>query len=370
MKRILHVLGGLDRGGAESFVMNTARTIDKSKYKLTIATFLPPQNGKEYAYQEELNELGIKVIKIPDTRFSHPAKFANAVRRIIRSENIDVLHSHIDLMSALTLWGAFLGGVKHRIAHSHNTNNQRLNSGANVVVASFLRFVIKILATEKISCGCEAGDFLFGKHAKVTVIPNGIDVQKFMFSKKARAALRKQYKISPEATVLLNVGRLEAQKNQLYLLDIFDLYLKKHPQAYLFIVGDGSLKADLEKRCEELKLAKRVFLVPALGNINEYYSLADFFVLPSLFEGVPIVGIEAQASGLKCVLSDRTPAETALVPGTKFVGINPEDLNTWVETISEPLPTSARVKQNTDAKIMSYDITKTVKKLEKIYAAK
>lgn len=371
MKNLLHVIGGLDRGGAESFLMNTIRNLDRKKFNIIIATFMPPINGKKYAHQDELDKLGIKVVSIEDNRFSKPLNFISDIRKLASAENIDILHSHIDFMSALTLIGAQQAGVKKRIAHSHNTNNSQLNSLPKKMISVVLRRFINIFATDKVSCGHDAGRFLFGKNSKFIFIPNGIDTKKFKYSKDFRTRLRTKYKINTKSTILLNVGRLEEQKNQSFLIDVFHNYHTLNPDSFLFIIGDGSQRAALENKISRLKLTKNTFLIPSLPNIHEYYSAADYFLLPSLFEGIPIVGIEAQSNGLKCLFSSHTPKETKLSDRVLFLDIDgPDDDKKWSEKITNPNSETIRTQENSDPKISSYDISKTIIKLERVYDSK
>lgn len=371
MKNILHVIGGLDRGGAESFLMNTIRNIDRKKFNISVVTFMPPTNGKRYAHQDELDKLKIKTISIKDNRFRKPLNFISDIRNIAKAEKIDTIHSHIDFMSALTLIGAKQAGVKQRIAHSHNTDNSQLSSFFKKIISVILRQLINIFATDKISCGHDAGRFLFGKKAKFTLIPNGINTHKFKYSESLRAKIRNKYNITPKTTVLLNIGRLEKQKNQTFLLDVFSDYQTINPNSHLFIIGDGSLRNALEDKICRLDMAQYVTLLPSLPNIHEYYSAADFFMLPSLFEGVPIVGIEAQSNGLKCLFSNHTPKETKLLESSSFLNVdNPDSNKKWSSKIQNPTKAANRIKSNLNNKISAYDISKTIIKLEKIYDTK
>ena len=365
MKKILHVIGGLDNGGAEAYLMNSLRNIDRSKYKFGVVTFMAPRQGDKYVFEDELREMGVTLYRVDDNRFRHPKKFIADIAKIVSEGKYDTVHSHIDFMSALSLAGAKKGGATKRIAHSHNTNNAKLASKKMRMAASLLRKRLNSVATVRLACGEDAGKFLFGKGKKFTVIHNGIDLKKYAFDEKKRQKMRKNCGFSDDAVILLNVGRLEAQKNHQHLVDIFGDYSRRHPDSYLVIIGGGSLQNALEDKIASERLEDKVIIVspeevmPPKAGVDSYYSMADIFVMPSLFEGVPTAGIEAQAAGLKCLFSDKVPAETKLIDSAEFVPLEGGD---WLASMQ---PNADRKVK--DARLDEYDIKKTVKKLEEVY---
>ena len=363
MKTILHVVGGMDRGGAESYIMNTLRNIDHSKYHFIIATFIDPTDGKKYVYEDELKKLGVELVRLRDTRFSKPRDFERQIENLVRKRGVDIVHSHIDFMSALTLAGAKNGGAQKRIAHSHNTNNANLKSPVKRVISVFLRKRLNKLATHRIGCGQAAGEFLFGNNP-FAVVSNGIDIDKYKFDKVLRKKLRTQYKIKSTASVWISVGRLEEVKNHKFLIDLLHDYFIDS-DTHLFILGNGTLREELEKQISDLNLKERVHLLSARDDINEYYSLADFFLLPSFFEGVPTVGIEAQTNGLKCLFSDKVSTEVKMLDSSEFLPL--DNINKWVDLLKTEQPIGERLKHLQDDSVQAYNIKKTVKKLEEIY---
>ena len=362
MKNVLHIVGGLDRGGAEAYIMNTLRNIDRKKYRFIIATFMAPSNGDRYAYQDELETLGVEIVRLRDTRFSNPRDFEKQIELLVRKRGINIVHSHIDFMSALTLAGAKRGGAEKLIAHSHSTNNTKMKSPIKRFISIFLKRKLNKLATQRIGCGQAAGEFLFGNNP-FTVVPNGIDIERYKFSESLRDKLRGQYKINKSTSVWLTIGRLEEVKNQEFLIDL----IKDHfidSSEILFIIGNGSLHDNLQNQINNSGLSNRVYLLSARDDVNEYYSMADFFVLPSLFEGVPTVGIEAQANGLKCIFSDRVAKEVAVSENSLFL---PLDQDIWAKELKKK-PKGIKYRNNLqDKSIQAYNIKMTVKKLEEIY---
>lgn len=359
--KILHVIGGMDRGGAESYIMNTLRNIDRKKYQCDILVFLAPREDDKYFYQDELKKLGVEIIRVKDNRFRHPLKFIADVQKVLEDGKYDAIHSHIDFMSALTLTAARKAGVKKRISHSHNTNNSKFESKKMRVIAASLRRKLNREVTDRLACGIDAGKFLYGAKKDFTVIHNGIDLQKFRYNSNTRNMMRAKFDIDENAMVLLNVGRFEAQKNQEHLIDLFGDYVRKDKTAKLVIIGEGSLKRELEDKIASERLGKSVVLLPAQGDMERFYSMADVFVLPSLFEGVPTVGIEAQASGMTCLFSDKVPEETKLLDSVKFLPLD----DSWNAYIVKSTDRAAAVKNE---KVLEYDIKSTVKALEKVYS--
>lgn len=362
MKRILHIIGGLDRGGAESFIMNAWRNIDKTKYQFDILTFLPPQNGKKFAYEDELVSGGAKIFRIKDNRIQHPRRFENDIAAIVRENHYEIVHSHIDFMSALSLVGALKGGAKHRVAHSHNTYNKNLKSPLKALVSKILRKRLNKIATVKLACGKDAGVFLYGPNQNFTIIPNGIDFKKFQYSSDTRDKLRKEYNLGAKTRILLNVGRLEPVKNQAWLIDTFEELTKTIPDAALFIIGSGSLHEQLSSQIKSSSVDKKIFLLCSREDVYEYYSMADFFVLPSKFEGVPTVGIEAQASGLKCIFSTNVPKETKASSNVRFLSLSRPK---WIKELSKKYDTTKR--RDLDSDMNKFNIKNSVKKLEGVY---
>lgn len=363
MKRILHIIGGLDRGGAESFIMNAWRNIDRKKYQFDIVTFMQPRDGKKFAFEDELIRGGAKIYRVKDNRMKAPWKFENDIAKIVREGNYQIVHSHIDFMSALSLKGAKKGGAIHRISHSHNTFNKNLYSPIKKLVSVVLRAKLNKIATKKLACGIDAGKFLYGEGQEYTVINNGIDTEKFFFSAKYRKELRDKYKLGPKTKIILNAGRLEEVKNQAWLIDVFDKYHKDDSNSALFIMGDGALKSVLQEKIAQTESKKSIFLLDSQPDINKYYSMADIFALPSKFEGVPTVGIEAQVSGLPCLFSTAVPPETKILDNTEFLPIDSDDI--WLEKIK--MLNNLEQRSVLKSKIKRYDIHNSVKKLEEVY---
>ncbi len=367
MKKVLYVVGGLDHGGAESFIMNTLRNIDHKKYRFVIATFLNPRKDSNYAYADELKKMNVKIIKLKDTRFTRPWNFVKQFKRVCEEEKIDIIHSHIDFMSALPLLGAKKAGVKKRISHSHNTFNPRLNNLLGRIMYYIYRYIVRRVATKRLACGQAAGRFLYGKRARFQIVHNGITLKDFYFRSSVRYKMRKEFGLKANDNVLLTTARFERQKNQSFLIDVLNLLDDNYK---LIMVGDGSLRKGLEQKAKSYSLSSRVIFTGIRDDIGDFYSLADYFVLPSHFEGFPTVCVEARASGLKCILSDKISKEVGMLGDTKFLGINPVvSPSVWASYITDTLPNpiSKRASMKNNKKLQEFDVKETAKVLEAIY---
>lgn len=359
-QKILHVLGGLDHGGAEAFIMNALRFINRSKYEFGIATFMQPKNGEKFDFEDELKAMGVKLYHVADNRFKNPLKFENDIAKLVKENGYTTVHSHIDFMSALVLAGAKKGGATKRIAHSHSVNNMKINSKKMQLISGVLRRKLNRVATERIACGEDAGKFLFGPKQRFTVIHNGVDLERFRFNANTRHKMRVKCGFDDDEMILLNIGRLEEVKNHGKVIDIFGDYLRKNKKAHLIIIGNGSLKEMIEEKIASERLGDYVTLIPAQDKVELYYMMADVFVMPSLFEGIPNVGVEAQACGMKCLFSDKVPREVKILDSTEFIPLNGD----WLGSIKRAENRNAAVKQ---PGVKAFDIKETVKALEAVY---
>lgn len=369
MKKILHIIGGMDRAGAETFLRNILLNMPRGKYEFGILTFLEPQNGEKYAYQEELEKIGVKFYHIKDTRFTHPLRFREQIAKVVREKHYKIIHSHNDFMSALLLNAAKKGGAKTLISHAHSTSNARVNSPLKRFWEFILIKKLRKVAHIKLACGEAAGEYLYGKKKDFTIIPNGIDLSTFAFNTDARATYRTAHKIGENTIVLLNIGRLETVKNQSFLIDVFEKIASKNPDSALFIVGNGSLKSALKQKIKSSSHADKIFLKDAQPNTSELYSMADYFLLPSLFEGLPMVSVEAQASGLPCFFSKNVSKEANIQKKAVFLPIeNPEK---WAMAVLSTKKQDLKSRKNAwrSDNISLFDISKSAEKLERIYDA-
>lgn len=359
-KVILQVVGAMNMGGAETFLMNVLRNINHEKYRLIFLCYL---DGK-YDYANEIEKLGGRIIRIPDTRITNPIKFIHNIEKIIESEKVDVVHSHVDLSSGYAMLAAKNAGVKIRIAHAHSAS---VTISKNIVRRIWFNILKKIMnhyASKSIACGADAGEFMFGKN-HFQIINNGIDDNRFRFNAKNRAKIRRNLEIGMDDKVFLHVGRFEAVKNHEFLIDVFNSYYALDKSAKLILLGDGRLFNIIKKKINELGLCDVVYLLGKQSNTEDYYSASDLFLMPSFYEGLPVTLIEAQTNGLVCLVSDKID---------KMVNYGIVDFYSLNNTPDEWAVCIQKINCNRQSvnKLLAkeYDIKETTKILEGLYEAR
>lgn len=328
--KIAQVIGMAINGGTETLWMNYYRNIDRSKVQFD---FLVESESK-IINKEEIESLGGHVVIIPP--YKHVFKYMKALKKIFKENQYDIVHSNMSTMSVFTLRAAKKAGIKVRIAHSHSTSNKK--EWKKNILKNMLRPFSKKYSTHYFTCSELAGRYLFGDKTfdkgQVTIINNAIDINRFKYNKESRNSIRKELGITDDMVVIGNVGRFQAQKNQTYLLDIYNEYQKINPNSKLLILGDGPLREELKEKTAKLNLNDKVIFAGVKTNPEDYYSAMDCFVLPSLYEGLPVVGIEVQASNLPFFMSDTITKECMLNDNVYSLSINDEPKN-WATFINE-----------------------------------
>ena len=360
--RVAHIIGKWLGGGVESVVMNYYRHIDRSKIQFD---FLCDEDSTNIPY-EEIEQLGGRVILIPP--YQKVFKYQKKLIRIFKENNYKIVHSHINTLSVFPLRAAKKAGVKVRIAHSHSTTNKK--EWKKNLLKQVLRPFSKVYATDYMCCSELAGRWLFGDKAydsgKVYLLNNAIDLDKFKYNEKLRKEKRKELGISDDTLVIGHIGRFVAQKNHTFLIDIFNEVHKKNNNSILLLAGQGPLKEEIENKVKELKLNDSVRFLGQRNDVNELYQTFDVFCLPSLYEGLPVVGVEAQATGLLCIFSDDMTKETKVLDTTEFLSLNntPKD---WTDSILDDVKKYKRIDTSKEMTSKNFNIKEEAKKLEKYY---
>ena len=360
-KRVLHFQGRMGKGGAETFMMNAYRNIDRSKFQFDFVIY------EEFAdvrpYHDEIAELGGKVFVVPNPN-KHPLRYIKTVSKLLQDNQVDIVHNEIFFGGGLNMWLAAKAGIKKRIAHSHATSDGKGNRFPYSVVRPIFNNLMMKYATDFIGCSDEAGIGLFGKEQPFVMLPNGIDLERYRNVPVTKADMHAQLGIPLDAFVIGHIGRFEEQKNHRLLLKIFQHIQKKHPNTYLLSVGAGSLEAEIHGLAKDLGISDHVLFLGEREDIAELLKAMDVFLLPSLYEGLPIVAVEAQAANVKLVLSAEVSEDTVLSENVRFVPLD-ADLDRWeAEVMGDPK--GNRPKPEMEA----FDMLKTAKALEKIYDAK
>lgn len=301
--RVLQIVTKMDRGGLETFVMNMYRNMDRSRVQFD---FLCHREG-HFAYDEEIEELGGRIFSVPRCNPLDP-RYYQALDKFFMRHPYRVVHSHIDCMSALPLAVAKRHGAVVRIAHSHSSRQDRdIKYPLKLVCKRFIRRE----ATDLFACGAEAGRWMFGTD-DFTVVRNAINVGEYAFDEGRRERVRAGLDIAASALVVGHVGRFAPVKNHAFILEVFSELLKLRPDAVLLLAGDGELLPDTERRASELGISGSVRFLGVRSDVSDLMQAMDVFVMPSLYEGLPLVLVEAQASGLPCVISSDIPSDCDL----------------------------------------------------------
>lgn len=356
--RIAQIMGKMENGGVEAVVMNYWRNIDKSRFRFDFIV----DNDSSIPQKEEIEALGGRVITVPP--YQKANAYISALTRILKENNYKIVHSHMNTLSVFSLLAARRAGVPVRIAHNHSTAGK--GEHKKNVLKYMLRPFARVNATHCAACSEYAGDWLFGKgsvaRGEVTVFNNAIDLNRFRFNPETRDRVRKALGLE-NAFVVGHVGRFCFQKNHEFLVDIFEKIHNQRAEARLLLIGEGSLVDSVREKIAAKKLSESTIFLGNRCDVNELYSAMDVFVLPSRYEGLPVVGVEAQAAGLPCVLSDAVTRETIMQSTTKMVALH-EGAEKWC---SEILATEGVRNVNAPDSMEKFDITKIVARLEKYY---
>ena len=308
--RILHVVGGMNRGGIETWLMHVLRHIERERFHIDFLV----HTAEDCAYDDEIRTLGSNII--PCVNPSQPWSYARNFKDILQKYGpYDIVHSHVHHFSGYVLRLAQEASIPVRIAHSH-IDSSPLEANAlwhRHLYLNFMKALISYHATTGLGCSQVAAVDLFGSNWKSDprwqLLYYGIDMKKFGESVDAME-LRKEFNIPNQAVVIGHVGRFEEQKNHQFLLEIFAEVVLREPQTYLLLIGEGSLRENIEQQVHRMGLREQVIFAGSRYDVPKLMLGAmDIFLLPSLSEGLPMVGIEAQAAGLPTILSNTITEE-------------------------------------------------------------
>lgn len=326
---VLHVFGKLNRGGAESRVMDLYRNMDCTKVQFDFMQ----HTTRVCDFQPEIEQLGGKVYHVPPFRFWNYFFYCKAWKEFIKKHpEIRIVHGHMTSTASIYLPIAHKKGV-FTIAHSRNAG---VDKGIKGKLTKFLRRNLKEKCDRCFACSKLAGEAVFGKEAmeqgNVTIIPNAIDAARFTFDPEVRKQKREELHIQPQEFLIGEVGRFDPQKNQKYAVEILAECRKKNFPAKLILIGEGPLMETVRQQVEELRLQEYVIFTGLQKNVVPFYQAMDFFLLPSFYEGLPGVAVEAQASGLRGILSDAITTETAMTSLMEFRSVQ-EPARVWADRI-------------------------------------
>lgn len=372
--RILHVVGSMNRGGIETWLMHILRHIDRDQFKMDFLV----HTTKTCVYDEEIRSLGSRIISCPHS--SKPWLYARTFKQtLLEYGSYDIVHSHVHHFNGYILRLAKQAGVPIRIAHSHNDTSFIENEAGfqrTVYLGLMKRWIAKY-ATMGLGASDRAATNLFGSFWRTDprweLLFYGIDLAPFHQTVDS-VAVRSELGIPTDAFVVGHVGRLHEQKNHSFLLEIAVEIIKREPRMHLLLVGEGPLRSMLEEKVIEMDLSKQTLLIGSRSDVSRLMRGAiDVFLFPSLHEGLGLVLIEAQASGLSCVLSDVVPKEADVVEPLMHRMSLSQPAAIWAEMVLAARNNrSARKQSETLALIerSAFNIQKGLAKLTDYYALK
>lgn len=355
--KVLHFVPNLYSGGTENFIMNMYKNIDRSKVQFDFIV----HTVKKGFFEEEIEQLGGKIYRFPIKDNYNLFKYIKDLNKFLKEHpEYKIIHGAMPSIGFIYLRIAKKNNIPVRIAHSHTSFHNKTIKG---YIKHCTSKQMKHYSTLNLACSTKAGKYLFGKKT-FKIIHNAIDIEKYYFNSKNRIKIRNQLNISEDKIVLGHVGRLSNEKNHRFLIEIMK---NLDQEKYIMIfVGGGPLENKLKEIVKQKHLENSIIFLGVCNNVNEILSAFDIFLLPSLFEGLPTVAIEAQVSNLPCIISSKVTEEVLLSENTKLVSLEQEK---WLKAIQETTINLNRSKQN--RKILEqYDIKRESQKLLDIYEEK
>lgn len=356
--RVLQVVPNMQAGGIETLIMNLYRNVDRSKIQFD---FLVHYKGK-FFYDDEIHKLGGKIYHLSVRDDNNIFKYLSDLNNFFKNHTeYKAVHGHMVSTAFFYLYFAKKYGVKLRIVHSHNTST---NDGMKGWTKAKLARLAPIFANQYFACGRDAGKYLYGSK-RFQVFNNGIDLNKFKYNSEIREKYRKELGLQNKF-VVGHIGRFNKQKNHRFLIQIFNELQKIQPNAILLLVGDGELKNSIEEYVNKLGLKDKVKFLGLRKDTFNLYQAMDVFLLPSLFEGFPVVAVEAQDAGLPIFTSTNVTKDVEITPLVSFESLN-ESPKKWAVDIKNKVYPK-RKDYSSELSLVDYDIKKEAEKLTKFYS--
>lgn len=362
MIRVLMVVTTLDRGGIENMLMNCYRAVDRSKVQFDFLT----HRRHKFDFEDEVLELGGKIYRVSNVNPLPWSWYNKELDAFFDKHNeYRIVHSHINAFSAYVLRAAQKHGVPIRIAHSHTSKTEKTFKGFIKIISKRL---LQLYCNYRFACGSDAARYLFGEknytNGRIKIINNAIDVERYRFNPTVRGTKRKELGIT-EDLVIGHVGRFFTPKNHDFIIDVFNEVLKREPKSKLLLVGTGEKESEIKEKVNGLGISENVEFLGVRSDVNEILQAMDIFLFPSLYEGLPVTLIEAQASGLKIAASSNIDNRVDITGNIKFLELD-DGTQTWAE---EMLKMKEYVRTDTSSAIIenNYDIKNNAKWLQDFY---
>lgn len=361
--RVLQVVTVLNMGGLETLIMNLYRNIDREKVQFD---FLVHRHERGI-YDDEIVKLGGNIFRISNISPQTLKKYKKELDDFFKNHNeYKIVHSHIDTLSTFVLKAAKKAGVSCRIAHSHTS---KMQVDIKAIFRCYSRFFLNEQCTDFFACSKSAAAWLFRNRGiiknRAVIFKNGINALEFQFDEVKRKNIREELGVTNKF-VIGHVGRFDYEKNHDFLVNVFNEINKRNSDTILLLVGIGTLEEKLKEKVKILELQNKVRFLGLSSRIVDVLHAMDIFVFPSFVEGLGIALIEAQATGLRCIASDKIPDEAVITPLVERINLN-LGAKYWAEKVINSADDYKRENMMDKISEEGYDITKSVKWLEQFY---
>ena len=370
MYRILHTGMTPNYGGVEAVVMNWYRNIDRTKIQFD---FLTRHDGPKLAYEQEILDMGGHIYREYYGRKEKPFIAGKYIQKIFENDSsIKGVHMNLNTVEYITpLKLAHKLGLPVEIAHSHNAGNLNGNEKIETrLMQKINKRILQLSQYQKFGCSKDACNYMFGEKNSATVIHNAIELEKFKYNDKKRVLLREKYGIENDTIVIGFIGRIQYQKNPIFLIKIFEEFYKMYNDSRLILVGTGVMEDECKSLVRSYGLKNKVLFLGMQKETEDYYSMFDVFVLPSLFEGLGVVLVEAQANGVPCLVSNVIPDEVMITPLIEK-HILSDKPQYWAQhlmkIVNEKMKDRKHNNYSNQLTLAGYDIKEEAKRLENIY---
>lgn len=359
--RILQVVPNMHAAGLETLIMNLYRNIDRTKIQFD---FLVHYTERCF-YDDEIEALGGHIYRLSLREDGNLVKYIKDLKKFFSKHQYMIVHGHMASTACFYLKYAKKYNVPIRILHSHNTSTERNLKGK---IKKQMLKISTLYANEYFACGNDAGKFLYGNN-KFEIIHNAIDLNKFKYDDKTRNSARKKYNLHDDF-VIGHIGRFNSQKNHKFIIEIFEKYHNLHLKSKLVLIGEGELEKEIKQIVKDKGLEQCVLFLGVLKDTNSIYNMLDAFVLPSLFEGLPVVGVEAQAAGCNIIMSDKITKEVKVTNYVKYLPIDTSDsIDKWVTELENISMNKEKKKNDVYMQLTKagFNASEEAKRLQKIY---
>lgn len=325
MMRILHVVSVMDVGGMESFIMNMYRRIDRTKIQFDFLV----HHARRGVFEDEIEALGGHVYHTTLMDDFNLIKYIRSLNKLFSEHHeYRIVHGHLNSSAFFYLGAAKRHDVRHRILHCHCPGKiNTLKGNIKHLISQFA----PLNANIRLACSTEAGEYLF-RSRDFEVIPNGVDAERFRYNADSRREIRGRLGLEGRF-VIGHVGRFYYEKNHEYILEVFKSVKAQIPEAALMLLGQGALMESIREKARAMGLEDSVYFMGLIRDCAPYYQAMDVFMMPSLYEGLPLTGLEAQFASLPCVFSDTVSPEVRFSEEARFLPIGPDNISLWTEEL-------------------------------------